>query len=292
MTAIITGLFFVLFCMFYLLKKKRKISGWVPGDGARAALRFVPMIVVVILTPYIAFNLITPHHAADEDFIYLAFIATLAVVLIWLVWEFVLHRWIFQPTPVHNPVDFQVKEKSVDNSVDFEITSEADNGAALPSDDKLFEKVWAEIEAGEIEQGLWARLWAGNSGDEVRTKAAYLNARVDQIKTEPTKPLVSLRTDGDSSSEFTVHYGGHIVPKIADAEEDEVRVTDATDRAEVSEINQASSSNFTVHYGGHIVGQPPNTEEEKPVLGGLTRIEIVLIIVSAVLILSIIIKRW
>ena len=55
-------------------------------------------------------------------------------------------------------------------------------GGSNSSNDDLYEKAWAELEAKDIQQGLWARLWAENDGDETKTKAAYLKERVKQLQ--------------------------------------------------------------------------------------------------------------
>ena len=52
------------------------------------------------------------------------------------------------------------------------------------SDDALYVQVWREIESKNVDEGLWARLWAANKGDEEKTKTAYLNERVKQLQEE------------------------------------------------------------------------------------------------------------
>ena len=48
--------------------------------------------------------------------------------------------------------------------------------------DQLYAKVWVEIESNSIDKGLWSRLYVENEGDENRTKAAYIESRVNQLK--------------------------------------------------------------------------------------------------------------
>ena len=52
------------------------------------------------------------------------------------------------------------------------------------SDDALYAQVWREVESKNVDEGLWARLWAENRGHEEKTKAAYLNERVKQLQEE------------------------------------------------------------------------------------------------------------
>ena len=55
-------------------------------------------------------------------------------------------------------------------------------GRSNSSNDDLDEKAWAELEAYDIQQGLWARSWAEHKGHEERTKAAYLKERASQLR--------------------------------------------------------------------------------------------------------------
>jgi len=50
------------------------------------------------------------------------------------------------------------------------------------SDETLYAQVWCEIESKNVDEGLWARLWSENKGDEEKTKAAYLKERVKQLR--------------------------------------------------------------------------------------------------------------
>jgi hypothetical protein len=45
-----------------------------------------------------------------------------------------------------------------------------------------YEQAWTELNADNIQQGLWAQLYSGNKGDVEKTKAAYLKARVQQLR--------------------------------------------------------------------------------------------------------------
>ena len=49
------------------------------------------------------------------------------------------------------------------------------------SEEELYATVWSELESGDIQQGLWAKLWSEYKGDEDKTKAGYLKARVRQL---------------------------------------------------------------------------------------------------------------
>ena len=63
------------------------------------------------------------------------------------------------------------------------------------SDDALYAQVWREIESKNVDEGLWARLWAENKGDEDKTKAAYLKERVSQL----LDAEVDVRTSGNKT---------------------------------------------------------------------------------------------
>lgn len=52
----------------------------------------------------------------------------------------------------------------------------------LHDDTELYALVADEIEAGKIDKGLWAKMFAESDGDESRTRARYLKARVDQMR--------------------------------------------------------------------------------------------------------------
>ena len=51
---------------------------------------------------------------------------------------------------------------------------------------KLYETAWSELGVGNIQHGLWAKLYSENGGDAEKTKAAYLKERVRQLRTEQT----------------------------------------------------------------------------------------------------------
>ena len=44
-----------------------------------------------------------------------------------------------------------------------------------------YERAWVELENGEVKTGLWAQCFAESGGDQNKTKAAYLRARVQQL---------------------------------------------------------------------------------------------------------------
>ena len=77
-------------------------------------------------------------------------------------------------------------------------------GGSNSSNDDLYEKAWAELEAKDIQQGLWARLWAENDGDETKTKAAYLKERVKQLqesdKTAEAPPISPSTSQSSATS--------------------------------------------------------------------------------------------
>ena len=50
------------------------------------------------------------------------------------------------------------------------------------SDNALYAQVWREVESKNVDEGLWARVWAENKGHEEKTKAAYLKERVRRLQ--------------------------------------------------------------------------------------------------------------
>jgi hypothetical protein len=67
------------------------------------------------------------------------------------------------------------------------------------SDDALYVQVWREIESKNVDEGLWARLWAANKGDEEKTKTAYLNERVKQLQEEAKAEETALPVSSPSA---------------------------------------------------------------------------------------------
>jgi len=52
----------------------------------------------------------------------------------------------------------------------------------MADDEELYEKVAAELAAGEVRVGLWTKALAeSGGGDETHTRAAYIRLRVDQL---------------------------------------------------------------------------------------------------------------
>ena len=47
--------------------------------------------------------------------------------------------------------------------------------------EKLYEEVWRELEQGNKDMGLWARLLAKHDGNEEKTTADYLRTRVERL---------------------------------------------------------------------------------------------------------------
>jgi hypothetical protein len=48
-------------------------------------------------------------------------------------------------------------------------------------DDAMYGMVAKEMEAGQIDKGLWTRLFANNDGDAQKTRAAYIRERVFEL---------------------------------------------------------------------------------------------------------------
>ena len=53
-------------------------------------------------------------------------------------------------------------------------------------DDAFFQQAYEEIENGQMDKGLWARLFAQFGGDENKAKAQYIKTRVQQLVTRQT----------------------------------------------------------------------------------------------------------
>jgi len=52
------------------------------------------------------------------------------------------------------------------------------------TDDELYALAWQELEEQTFDKGLWARLFAENSGDENKIKAAYIKERVEALENQ------------------------------------------------------------------------------------------------------------
>lgn len=53
-------------------------------------------------------------------------------------------------------------------------------------DDETYARVAEEMESGQIDKGLWTRMFAENDGDDAKTRAAYIRHRVQQVsRSEP-----------------------------------------------------------------------------------------------------------
>lgn len=51
----------------------------------------------------------------------------------------------------------------------------------MRDEDAIYERIAAELESGQMQNGLWTRLYAENGGDETRTKVAYIRDRAARI---------------------------------------------------------------------------------------------------------------
>ena len=58
-------------------------------------------------------------------------------------------------------------------------------------DESLYETVANEIEAGDIQKGLWTKAFAQSGGNEAQTKALYIQTRVEQLGSVK-KPVVEI----------------------------------------------------------------------------------------------------
>jgi hypothetical protein len=93
---------------------------------------------------------------------------------------------------------------------------QANNLGEFEDIDKIYEQIALEIESGQIEKGLWTRLYAEFDGDERKVKAAYIRARAKKLTsvdrpTEKSKPSASSDTAPSpqiQNSEIEVHSSG------------------------------------------------------------------------------------
>ena len=60
--------------------------------------------------------------------------------------------------------------------------------------DDVYERIAAELDGGELQRGLWIRLFAECNGDETRTKVAYIKERAAQLQ----QPSTVARRDASS----------------------------------------------------------------------------------------------
>lgn len=108
--------------------------------------------------------------------------------IIWIVNGFYLKkRW---GHPKVNGGKLSKGENSINSEplgVSPEQSFQDSKGPAIPSvirpdlTNEIYSKVVLELESGNVDKGLWARLFSEVDGDENRTKARYLKARAEQI---------------------------------------------------------------------------------------------------------------
>lgn len=63
------------------------------------------------------------------------------------------------------------------------------------NDEHLWEQVMEEVGGPERRAGLWAKCFAQSNGDEARAKAAYMTARVDEIKADREREQAKAKAD-------------------------------------------------------------------------------------------------
>jgi hypothetical protein len=56
-------------------------------------------------------------------------------------------------------------------------------------DDEFYETAWSEIETESIKKSLWAKAFSECSGDINKTKAKYINARVNELRQEEKEKI-------------------------------------------------------------------------------------------------------
>jgi len=71
--------------------------------------------------------------------------------------------------------------KSVQENSNKKSLTERDQELIDESADELYAIAWEEVEAGNTNTGLWARLYVKHASDEAKTKAAYIGERVKQM---------------------------------------------------------------------------------------------------------------
>ncbi len=73
--------------------------------------------------------------------------------------------------------------------------------AARLNEEALYAKVHAEIEAGDIRQGLWLKALSDTNGNELQAKSKYAKARVKSLKDEAALTKVILEEQEDAARE-------------------------------------------------------------------------------------------
>jgi hypothetical protein len=51
-------------------------------------------------------------------------------------------------------------------------------------DQRFYDQVAAEIEARQLDKGMWVRAFSEASGDDIKAKAVYISLRVAQLEAE------------------------------------------------------------------------------------------------------------
>lgn len=81
-------------------------------------------------------------------------------------------------------------------------------------EDAIYERIAAELEGGQVQRGLWTRLYAENAGDETRTKVAYIRDRAKRIAATEVEEAVQ---STQASANFKGAPAASEAPTLADA---------------------------------------------------------------------------
>jgi hypothetical protein len=101
------------------------------------------------------------------------------------------------PLPIGFLLIDDSKEVGEENAAAAEIPQFNARDASSPVDDDeihRYDIAWRELEAGNQHRGLWARAFAINDGDEVKTRVQYLKERTEFLKEQERRQEAERRT--------------------------------------------------------------------------------------------------
>lgn len=87
----------------------------------------------------------------------------------------------------------RTQDKTTNEPVNVGSNTEQESGTNLDdSDIELYEQVWEELDSGEKDKGLWAKAFAESGGANEKTKAIYIDLRVQQLEIQREEKLAEL----------------------------------------------------------------------------------------------------
>jgi hypothetical protein len=203
---ILLAIFAFFFCIFFLLHGYPQYNNWLGLSlimlwlAYKGYIRAIKIILVIVF-----FSLLIPASIAVTGIVYLldfedlsseflqnltrlaVELCTLGLLLIYVMFE-------SEKSVKVSSVDDRKQSCVGPDSTDMKIDLPSDNPlfpSNLPlnndlnlskfDEERSYEQAENEVLSGIIRKGLWAKCWAENDGDEIKTKAHYIKTRAKEI---------------------------------------------------------------------------------------------------------------